>query len=946
MRRKRVFGKKAVKREIQAIVSLSIIMVVLAAVLGVSLYSSDTTRNFDTRNQASGSRYKVGKNSNLQEVINKSQDQDIIEIDTGLYNDKSNEPLTIENRDITIVGSGKEFSAISGKSSGNAIFIKNSNVKLKDIEISGAEKSGILVDESSTLELENVFIRLNKGSAVSSKGNLKINNVKIDENGQGVLTNSEFDIKNSVISNNDGPGVRVLQSSGAVGDISNTIINDNEGEGVFVEGGDTSVDKVTVVGNGKGIVQKDGASISVTNTVVQGSQGIGVSVQDNAKVSYTNSYGNEGENFIPESLFNEDGNLSEASDFISENEYYLGEESALKDRGNPEESDDDGSRVDIGAYAGAPNITVANSKPVITSSPPSEVVRPGQNYRYEIQASDPDRDELKYTIVNTDIPRWITQDENVFSGTPGASDLGFYGIMVVVSDGNGHNIVHPISINVLPEDSGFYVTPTPTVAPSPTDQPQTTPTPTPEPEPEFEPVITFISPGQGETLTPGDNDIEWEVQEEVDIESIVLRYSSDGQDFKEITTLSGDRTSYTWEGISELPNGEYFIEIEAFSADDPELSVKKRSEQFNIDVSEPDSIQINSVSPVPDDNISNNKPNIQVTFTPAVEIDEESTKLTVNGEEVEYIVGEKTLNYTPETPLNGQIVVDARVVSTGGAEGSRTWSFNIITEATPQPTPSEEETTEEKVLGLPRNIGLLVLCFIVFLLLGIILYLILKLIRTLRDEREGNLEAEFTEYYQPEARKEKVEVKSKSKGDTTVVKNKTTTKNEVPKEYLKANVDDGKSHTHTEIKSKNESNNVGRVSTAAATTVPLTQKDKSKVEYKEKSKTQDGKYNSKSKTTVEQTGVSKNSSQVNVQSQKDGSKQRSTYTQTPPPSVQSNNKGKQMQNSQYTQPSSASSAKLTEDEQYVEELKRKYNISDEEIEDYKKRQKSPEKDNV
>ena len=76
-----------------------------------------------------------------------------------------------------------------------------------------------------------------------------------------------------------------------------------------------------------------------------------------------------------------------------------------------------------------------NQAPTISGTPPASV-QAGQAYDFTPTASDPDGDDLSFTISRK--PSWATFDGSTgrLSGTPGAGDVGsFTGVGIAVSDG-------------------------------------------------------------------------------------------------------------------------------------------------------------------------------------------------------------------------------------------------------------------------------------------------------------------------------------------------------------------------------------------------------------------------------------------------------------------------------------------------------------------------------
>lgn len=93
--------------------------------------------------------------------------------------------------------------------------------------------------------------------------------------------------------------------------------------------------------------------------------------------------------------------------------------------------------------------TPSNNPPSISGSPPSEVVV-GQVYSFSPSASDPDGDNLSFSIGNA--PSWMTffdTSTGRIEGTPEAGDEGTYdSITVSVSDGTTSTSLNPFEVVV------------------------------------------------------------------------------------------------------------------------------------------------------------------------------------------------------------------------------------------------------------------------------------------------------------------------------------------------------------------------------------------------------------------------------------------------------------------------------------------------------------------
>lgn len=80
-------------------------------------------------------------------------------------------------------------------------------------------------------------------------------------------------------------------------------------------------------------------------------------------------------------------------------------------------------------------ITTENQAPVITSEPVTTANR-NQLYTYEVEATDPDRDALTYSLTVTPAGMVIDSSTGVINWTPNSSQIGEQNVMVMVSDGD------------------------------------------------------------------------------------------------------------------------------------------------------------------------------------------------------------------------------------------------------------------------------------------------------------------------------------------------------------------------------------------------------------------------------------------------------------------------------------------------------------------------------
>jgi hypothetical protein len=743
---KKRFGNRSIHRERQIIFSLILLVIITITTIYFGIRGFNI--NFDFRNQAAGKVYFVENNQDLQTTINKAVDSDAIFLKVGSYTPVSSEGFLIKDKNIRILGAGSDFVNISGTNKSYVFKVENASVKFEGVKISGANKDGVLITNNNSKEVsfKDVEISNNSGDAIKTDSKISISTSLISQNAIGIETSKDLSIDNTLIQNISTNAIQTTAGSTSNLTIKNSIITNATGTAILLQGAGTNeIRNDTLFNNGKGIIETGTSTTTVINTIVQGSKSDGIVLKGSSKATFTNSFSNQVNNFNPTSLSTLDGNLSLDSGFVSISDLHLKTTSPLIDKGATSEKDSNGSRIDIGAFGGNANLTASNAAPTISSTPP-EFIKPGQNYNYEVKATDPDSDALNYVILNSNYPKWIKLSANKLSGTPSTSDVGFGGVLLLVTDKKGHNIVQAISLNVIPEQRTL----------PPTTGTNPTPTTTPSiPNPAAVAEVSILTPNSNSTFSGTENEIKWSVTGGAQIDKFVIKYSADQENFQTITTLPGTQTSYKWDTSSLIP-GKYFIRIEATDKGTPPATINEISDQFEIKApitttptTPAGAITITKTSPKDNDEITTRKPSIIVEFKPDAEIDKTKTTLTVKGENVEYSTTKNTIFYDPKTNLTGnKIQVEVKIVTKDGAEAQTKWTFNLPTTTNTQDT-TVTTTPNQTILGLPRAIGLILLAVLIVGLLLLILYFVLKLFRTIREERQGNLEAEFTEYYGP-----------------------------------------------------------------------------------------------------------------------------------------------------------------------------------------------------
>lgn len=118
-----------------------------------------------------------------------------------------------------------------------------------------------------------------------------------------------------------------------------------------------------------------------------------------------------------------------------------------------------------------------NQAPIITSDPVT-TAKVGVDYTYHVKATDPDEDDLEYSLTVSPKSMTINPTTGIINWDPQIKDVGDHDVIVKVSDGD-LDITQSFIILV----SGAAEAEVPTPEPEPTPEPGPSPAPTPTPTP-------------------------------------------------------------------------------------------------------------------------------------------------------------------------------------------------------------------------------------------------------------------------------------------------------------------------------------------------------------------------------------------------------------------------------------------------------------------------------
>lgn len=726
--------------------------------------------------EAAGNVIRIDSSQSLQRVIQDAGDSDAIVLKSGSYSIPQN-GILIQNKKLRIIGSGAENTVITANGSTSAFIIKNANVEISNLKITGTQGPAInidnTVDGSRTFDdnplkvrILNTHITNSQDVALQISGIVEVSESKIDKTKGAIkLVRGAINLNNTVIYDSVDYGIELNSETQSIeSTVINAIIARSAKEAILVKSGNVQIKNVTIVDNGDGIVESGQvSSVNVKNTTVQGNKGKGISIKSpRSTVTYSNSFQNR-TNYEPQTLAtgSANNNLSVDSGFISSNQYQLQTNSAIRDKGDPSEKDKiDGTRIDIGAFGGDPKLRFANSFPIV-SSPREVFIRPGASLDYTINATDPDGDKLEYRILNNKYPDWIKLNENKISGTaPRNQDI--VGLLILVTDGKGGNIVHPLTINI---NSGYNPQPQPTLTstprptttnvptqPSITSTPVPTVTPSPKPIPEIR--LTVTSPKSNTKFDKKNNEIRWEIISGADdIDKITVEYSQDGINYTPITTLPADARKYQWDFVNDekIVDGKYFIRVTAFAkAPNADIKASAVSDQFELTKQEEKKLKILQVSPAENNTVENRRERIFIEFESSSQVSREDSYIKINDIEFKFTnITQNSAVFDPVSDYAGNTVkVEVKLINRDGDIAQRVWTFNIKVTASPNPT-NPDVIRQATIFGIDRNIALIVLGFIIVIIMIVVGYYFVKFIKSIRDQRQGNLENEFNEYDVP-----------------------------------------------------------------------------------------------------------------------------------------------------------------------------------------------------
>lgn len=381
------------------------------------------------------------------------------------------------------------------------------------------------------------------------------------------------------------------------------------------------------------------------------------------------------------------------------------------------------------------NIVNKTNQPPVVNSYPSQLKFNTDNYdfKYKIQASDPDGDDIFYKLDQA--PEFIYLDQDGIVGLTDYMRAGSHTVRILISDGLGATVEHSFVLEVeeAPKPTVTEKEVTTTITPKPSND-EIKPTNNEEEKNGVE--VNLFYPNSRSVWKEDLNEIKWSIKNNTDIEldDVILDYALDGtQDFQEIIKLgiTDDESNYYWDS-SELSDNKYKIRI-SVSDNDGNIVASEVSSIFQIErddktVTEAPipELEIIETYPADKEELSTSEGQISGNFDPDATnpIEYESVKIIVDGEDVtnQCYIDDNGFSCTLDEDLSAgthDVVIEGE--NTEGDLFVKDWSFSIKDEEDVSPVVTS--TPNNVTTGLASSINqqwIYLLCgFLIFILMFI-----------------------------------------------------------------------------------------------------------------------------------------------------------------------------------------------------------------------------------
>lgn len=288
----------------------------------------------------------------------------------------------------------------------------------------------------------------------------------------------------------------------------------------------------------------------------------------------------------------------------------------------------------------------SNKPPTIVKSTGPLEISLNQIFSFKVDASDPEGDTITYSLVTS--PDFLSIDSATGLVTGKPNEVGNLRFIVNADDKKGGIDTEEFVLNVL---SG-----------------------------EVSNEVKFIFPISGSVLSSSNNVLEWDLQSGIQVKSIVISYSQDKKDWKDLTRLDRNIEKYTW-NLSSVEQGEYYLRIQLTDKDNNLFEVI--SSKFNIgEDNTSGGTEISSLEPKEGSVLATTKPTIGAKFKvpEGASILMDQIKFFLDDRE-DLTVCDKTATEIKCTPVGeltkGKHLVYIEIKDSNGATVVKEWSFTI-----------------------------------------------------------------------------------------------------------------------------------------------------------------------------------------------------------------------------------------------------------------------------
>lgn len=373
------------------------------------------------------------------------------------------------------------------------------------------------------------------------------------------------------------------------------------------------------------------------------------------------------------------------------------------------------------------SIVNVNKLPSITSVPTILTINENENWEYQLNATDPDNDTLKYYLLYAPEFLEINSSTGLVRTKPNVNRLSAgvniaeYRVVVGVEDQISGTTSQEFTLRI---ERGRSPNPTTPSTPGETpDEPDTTPeAPTNSPS-----QISFNTPKENDEFTGLQNFIEWSIYDPEGVKEVTLSYSKDLETWTEIITRTeADFSRYSWD-VSAIEDGKYFLQIKV--KDNKDEVVARTSKAFFIkNTPEPDIAKnplIINVRPENTNELTESPTSITGDFAASVdeEIDESSFAIQLNGQDItnqcNVTVNNFVCNLTTKLQ-EGEYSITIEVSDESGNTGNYESIFFVRALSVPEVPSTQGSDKNLGTIGIIIGVVLLILVLIIvpWLILG------------------------------------------------------------------------------------------------------------------------------------------------------------------------------------------------------------------------------------